>query len=221
MDKIVELMPTKAKAIALLSGGIDSPVAIHLLQKKLDIIAVHFHQIPLTDEREREKVRELATHLGVQKLYLISFADVFKNIVEQCDHRYYYILGKILMYKVACEIANREGAEFLVTGENLAQVSSQTLPSMFSITTQIELPLLRPLLCSEKQEIIDIAVQIGTYEISKGPEMCSLLGPKNPITRARKHLVERQLARLNVDSLIRGSLQGEKVELVESSSFEP
>ncbi len=202
------------KAIALLSGGIDSPVAIHLLAKRYEVIAVHFHQIPLTDEREREKVRELGRHLGLKKLYLISFANVFKTIVDKCDHRYYYILGKILMYKVAQKVAESEGATGLITGENLAQVSSQTLPSMHSITMQIDFPILRPLLCCDKQEIVDVAREIGTYEISKGPEMCSLLGPKNPITKARQHLVEKELAKLDVEILIQNSLESKNVEIV-------
>ncbi|MAG60152.1 hypothetical protein CL619_00035 [archaeon] len=206
---------TKEKAIALLSGGIDSPVAIHLLQEKYDIIALHFHQIPLTDEKEREKVRRLAIHLGLKKLYLVSFADVLKNLVDKCDHRYYYVLGKILMYKVASKIAAKEGANHLVTGENLAQVSSQTLSSMHAITMQIDIPFLRPVLCCDKQEIVDLAREIGTYEISCGPEMCSLLGPKNPITKARQYLVERELGKLDVEKLVEDSLDFENVEIVQ------
>jgi tRNA uracil 4-sulfurtransferase len=204
------------KAIALLSGGIDSPVAIHLLKDKLEIAAVHFHQIPLTDEREREKVKELFVHLGLNKLYLISFAEILKELVEKCDHRYYYILSKIVMYKVAEKIAAIEGADFLITGENLAQVSSQTLSSMHAITSQINMTILRPLLCMDKQEIVDIACEIGSFEISKGPEMCSLLGPKNPITKARLHLVEKELAKIDIEKVIQESISEENMEIVEA-----
>ena len=152
--------------------------------------------------------------LKLKKLYLISFAEILKTIVEKCDHRYYYILSKILMYKVAQKIAINEQANFLITGENLAQVSSQTLASMHSISSQIDMMILRPLLCFDKQEIVDLAEKIGTFEISKGPEMCSLLGPKNPITKARLHLVEKELAKLDAVELIEQSLEKDNVEII-------
>ncbi|MEK6809053.1 MAG: 7-cyano-7-deazaguanine synthase, partial [Nanoarchaeota archaeon] len=127
------------KAIALLSGGIDSPVAIHLLQDQLDIIAAHFHQQPLTDEKEIEKVKTLVKVLKIKKLYLIPFTPVLKELVTCCEHRDYFILSKIAMFRAAEMIAKKEGAQFLVTGENLAQVSSQTLSNMTSITKNLSL----------------------------------------------------------------------------------
>lgn len=205
----------KKKAIALLSGGIDSPVAINLMQDKFEIIGLHFHQIPLTDENEREKVKKLAKHLGLKKLYLVAFAQTLKEIVEKCDHRYYYILGKILMYKIGEEIAKKERAMSLITGENLAQVSSQTLSSMYSITMQIDLPILRPVLCCDKQEIVDLAKEIGSYEISKGPEICSLLGPKNPITKGRRDLVEKELSKLDLKKICSICLDPMALEIIE------
>src|SRR3989344_3237519 len=115
------------KAIALLSGGIDSPVAIHLLQPQLEIVAVHFHQRPLTDEKEIEKVKDLAKLLGLKKVYLIPFTETLNELVRKCNHRNYFILSKIAMFRAAEIIAEQEKAQFLITGENLAQVSSQTL----------------------------------------------------------------------------------------------
>ncbi len=171
------------RGIALLSGGIDSPVAIHLMQERLEIIAVHFHQLPLVDEKEIEKVKQLAKLLKI-KVYLIPFTPVFKMLVERCNHRNYYILSKIAMFQAAEVIAVKENAKFLITGENLAQVSSQTLSNLTTITKNIKMEIFRPLLTYDKQEIIKVAEKIGTYEISKGPEICSLLGPKFPNTKS-------------------------------------
>lgn len=172
------------KAIALLSGGIDSPVSIHLMQERLDIIAAHFHQLPLVDEKEIEKVKDLVKALKVRKLYLIPFTPVLKMLVEKCNHRNYYILSKIAMFQAAEVIAAKENAKFLITGENLAQVSSQTLSNLTTITKNIKLEIFRPVLTFDKQDIIKIAEKIKTYDISKGPEICSLLGPKYPNTKS-------------------------------------
>jgi len=182
------------RGIALLSGGIDSPVAIHLMQERLEIIAVHFHQLPLVDEKEIEKVKELAKLLKI-KVYLIPFTPVFKMLVEKCNHRNYYILSKIAMFQAAEVIAAKEKAKFLITGENLAQVSSQTLSNLTTITKNIKLEIFRPLLTHDKQEIINIAEKLGTYEISKGPEICSLLGPKYPNTKSDPVEIAKEIAK--------------------------
>src|SRR3989338_5768479 len=114
------------KAVALLSGGIDSPVAIYLMQNRLDIIVAHFHQEELTGKEETEKVKKLIQILGVEKAYLVPFVRVLKHLTEVCDHKNYFILQKIMMFRAAELIAEREGAQYLITGENLGQVSSQT-----------------------------------------------------------------------------------------------
>lgn len=206
-------MTKKEKAIALLSGGIDSPVAIAMMQDKLDIIAVHFHQVPLSDEKEVDKVKDLAKILGVKKLYLVPFAEVLKEIVNKCRHKDFFVLSKILMFQAAEVVAQDEKAKFLITGENLAQVSSQTLPNLEAISSQIKLTILRPLLTFDKQEIINEAKDLGTYETSKGPEICCLLGPKHPSTNSSIELVKKELESLDVDKLIKESLN--KVEVIE------
>ncbi|HIH15570.1 MAG TPA: hypothetical protein HA360_06085 [Nanoarchaeota archaeon] len=194
------------KAIALLSGGQDSPVAIDLLKNRLDIIAIHFHQMPLTDEQEIEKVKRLQKQLGVKKLYLIPYADLFKEIVSKCQHRYYFILTKIAMIRAAEMIAEKEAAEFLITGENLSQVSSQTVSNLVSISKPIKLIILRPLLTYDKIEIMRHGEKIGTYEISKGPELCCLLGPKNPATRSDPEKIKKELEKIPLDDLIHKQL---------------
>lgn len=199
------------KAIALLSGGIDSPISIHLLQKKLDITAIHFHQLPLTDEQEVEKVKRLQDKLRIKKLYLVSFTLLLKELVTKCEQRYYYILSKIAMLKAAEIIADKEGAEFLITGENLSQVSSQTLSNLVSISTPIKKVILRPLLTYDKIEIIHKAEAIGTFEISKGPEVCCLLGPKKPATRSDPEKIQKELQHIDLNTLLKDCLS--KAEL--------
>lgn len=200
------------KAIALLSGGIDSPVAIHLMQDKVEIVAAHFHQMPLTDEKEIDKVKQLCKQLGLKKVYLVPFTPVLTTLVKSCKHEDYFILQKISMFKCAEMIAEKENAEFLITGENLAQVSSQTLSNLTSITKNLKLEVLRPVLTYDKKEIITIANKIGTYEISKGPEICCLLGPKHPSTKSNPYWIGEQLTRLDVDKLLKESLS--KAEVV-------
>ena len=201
------------RGIALLSGGIDSPVAIHLMQNRLDIIAVHFHQIPLADEKEIEKVKELVKVLKVRKLYLIPFTEVLTTVVKNSKHEDYFILQKILMFKTAEIIAEKEEAQYLITGENLAQVSSQTLSNLTTITKNIRKEIFRPVLTFDKKEIVDIAQKIGTYEISKGPEICCLLGPKHPATKSDPEKIRKELEKLSLMKLLEESLN--KAEIIE------
>jgi len=185
------------KAIALLSGGIDSPVAMYLMKDRVEVIAAHFHQQELTGPGEIEKVKRLLKRLEVKKAYLVPFTLVLKHIVEKCRHKEYYILQKIIMMKAAEKIAEKEGAKYLITGENLGQVSSQTLSNLVSITKHVKLEILRPLLTNDKEETIRKAKEIGTYEISEGPEICSLLGPKHPATKSDWQAIGRELE--NID----------------------
>ena len=200
------------KAIALISGGIDSPVSIHLMKNRVEIIAAHFHQEPLSDKKEVEKVKELVKLLGVRKIYLVPFVEVLKQLVEKCSHRNYFILSKIMMFKTAEVIAGKENAKYLITGENLAQVSSQTLSNLTTITKHVKMEILRPLLTFDKQEIIEIAKEIGTYEISKGPEICCLLGPKSPATKSDPEQIGEELGKIDVPLLICESLK--KAEII-------
>ncbi len=199
------------KAIALLSGGFDSPVAIHLMRPHLDIIPVNFHQLPLTDGSEIEKVKALSKHLRMKKLYLVPFTPVLKALVEKCNHKHYFILSKIAMFRAAELLAAAEKADYLISGENLAQVSSQTLSNLTSITKHVPMEIFRPLLTFDKQEIIDIARKIGTHDLSKGPEICSLLGPRRPSTKSNPDEIGRELKKLDLDVLLKESVRNAEV----------
>jgi tRNA uracil 4-sulfurtransferase len=194
------------KGILLLSGGFDSVVAGKLMKNRVEIIAVHFHQQPLTDEKEVEKVKELAKVLEIEKVYLVPFTDVLKALVEKCDHKNYFVLSKIAMFQAAELIAEKENAKYLITGENLGQVSSQTLSNLNAITKNIKLEIFRPVLTRDKQEIINMAKKMGTYDISKGPELCSLLGPKHPATKSDPAVVEKELQKLELKKMLEDSI---------------
>ncbi len=199
------------KGIALLSGGIDSPVSIHKVSDRMEIIAVHFHQQAITDGTEIEKVKQLAIILKLKKVLLVPFTPTFTALASKCNHKDYYILGKIAMLTCAQLIAKDENAKFLITGENLGQVSSQTLSNLTTITSFIDTPILRPVLAYDKQETINIAKLIGTYETSKGPELCCLLGPKDPSTKSTKANLEKELSKINLLNLCQDAIKNMEI----------
>ena len=188
-------MSENKKGLLLLSGGFDSPVAGWLMkQRNMDISAIHFSSEPFTDKTPEEKCVDLAKKLGIKKLFVAKVGQALSEMTKKCEHKYYYVLQRRLMWRVAEQIATKENIDFLITGENLSQVSSQTLQNMKATDAAVKLPILRPVLCNDKQEIIDLAKKIGTHDLSKGPELCCVLGPKSPITKARIEGVEREKA---------------------------
>ncbi|MBI4451062.1 7-cyano-7-deazaguanine synthase [Candidatus Woesearchaeota archaeon] len=195
------------KVLALLSGGIDSPVAIHLLQKQgCEVGAVHFHSYPLTDRASIEKAKLLSAALGVNRLFIIPLADAQSILSQQCRHELYFVLQKRMMLRIAEQLALKHSCDALCTGENLGQVSSQTLHNLVAITQAVKVPVLRPVLCNDKEEIISIAKQIGTFELSKGPEICDLLGPRHPATRAHTEKVLQEEARVDIKGMIEAAM---------------
>jgi len=192
------------QGLLLLSGGFDSPVAGHLMKtvRGMDVLALHFSYEPVTDDASVEKAARLAAHCGFQRLFVVRAGDAFKAIVKHCTHKLYFVLSKRLMMRVASEIARSEGCAWLITGESLGQVSSQTLLNLSCIDRAATLPVLRPLIAFDKQEIIDRAKEIRTYDISVGPELCDILGPKHPATQARPADVEAEEANLDVAALV-------------------
>ena len=198
------------RVVALISGGIDSPVgAYRMMQRGCRLIFVHFHSAPYLDQTSQQKVRQLVTELTrcqfQSRLYLIPFGEIQRQIVASVARPLRVILYRRMMLRIAEQVARREKCQALITGESLAQVASQTLENMAVIQQAAQLPVLRPLVGMDKQEIIDQARRIGTYEISSIPDQdcCQLFVPKHPATRARLADVEQDESRLDIEALIR------------------
>jgi thiamine biosynthesis protein ThiI len=210
------------RVVALISGGIDSPVgAYRMMQRGCRLIFVHFHSTPYLDQTSQEKVRQLVRELTRRqfqsRLYLIPFGEIQRQIVAAVARPLRVVLYRRMMLRIAEQVARREKCQALITGESLAQVASQTLENMAVIEQAAQLPILRPLVGMDKQEIIDQARRIGTYEISSIPDQdcCQLFVPKHPATKARLADVQEDESRLDVEELIRlGTLNATEEEFV-------
>lgn len=196
-------------AALLLSGGIDSPVAGWMMMKRgLKLSFIHFHSAPFTDEASIEKVEEIAELLNEWQngsgVIRVPFGELQKKIVTSVPSKYRVLLYRRFMLRIASKIAAKIGAGALVTGESLGQVASQTLPNMAAIENVSDLPVLRPLIGLDKQEIIDISKKIGTYNLSIRPhqDCCSFLQPPNPATKSTVDELDRVEQVFNVDQLI-------------------
>ncbi len=201
------------KGVLLLSGGFDSPVAGYLMARQgLDLVAAHFSLEPITDDAAAIKARTLCGLLGIRSLYVVRVGESFAEVAHVANRRFYFVLTKRLMVRLADGIADRESADVLVTGENLGQVSSQTLASLRAIDAVARHPVVRPLIGFDKQEIVDRAKAIGTYEVSKGPEICDLLGPPKPATHARLDQILAEEAKVDSERLTASCLAGVAAE---------
>ena len=200
------------KAILLLSGGIDSPVAGMIAKGKgIDLVAVHFSLEPFTDNTAEQKSIALAKKIGIKKLYVVRHGEIHAEIVKKCNHRYYYIITRRLMWRVAESIAEMEKCNFLLTGENLGQVGSQTLDNLTVIDKAVKMKILRPILCNDKNDTIKLAKELGTYELSCGPEMCSVLGPRHPATRSTVEIIEGEEKKLDLQKLLKQSMENIRI----------
>lgn len=189
---------TNGKALLLLSGGIDSPVAgWSAMRRGLEVECVHFYSYPYTSELARQKVvdltRVLSRYAGVIRLHLVPFTEAQTSFTGIGQDNLIITLMRRAMLRIATALAEREGALALVTGDSLGQVASQTLPSMNVIGRATDLPLLRPLVMMDKSEIVEISQSIGTYELSILPyeDCCTLFVPKSPTTNPNMRIVDK------------------------------
>ncbi|MCL2397960.1 MAG: tRNA 4-thiouridine(8) synthase ThiI [Defluviitaleaceae bacterium] len=194
------------KGVLLLSGGIDSPVAGYLAAKRgIDLVAAYFHSPPYTSERAKEKVIDLARRLshftGKIRLIVIPFTDIQLKLVERTPPEKITILLKRAMLRISGQIAQQEKALALITGDSVGQVASQTLHSLYAMTGATEMPIIRPLACFDKHEIVTIAQNIDTFPISIRPydDCCTLFLPKHPETKPKLSII--QSVEGNVDNL--------------------
>lgn len=206
------------KGLLLLSGGIDSPVAGYLMSKRgLALEAVHFHSYPYTSIQAKEKVIELANliskYCGNIKLHIISFTEIQEQIHKNCDEEYMITIMRRIMMRIAERLCKANGCGAIVTGESLGQVASQTMQSMTVTNAVVDLPVFRPVIAFDKEEIMDIARKIGTYETSILPyeDCCTVFLPKNPVikpTIKRAEFLERNL---DIDRLVENALNNEEI----------
>ena len=206
---------TNGRAMLLLSGGIDSPVAGHMIAKRgVKIDAVYFHAPPYTSERAKQKVVDLANlvarYSGPINLHIVNFTDIQLYIYEQCPHEELTIIMRRYMMRIAQAIAEKTGSIALITGESIGQVASQTLQSLASTNEVCTMPVFRPVIGFDKQEIVDVSEKIGTYETSIQPyeDCCTIFVAKHPVTKPNLKVIRNSERHLEekIDEMVKTAL---------------
>lgn len=215
---------TGGKAMLLLSGGIDSPVAGYMIAKRgVKIDAVYFHAPPYTSERAKQKVvdlaRQVAKYTGPIYLHVINFTDIQLYIYEKCPHEELTIIMRRYMMRIAEHIAKETECLGLITGESIGQVASQTMASLVATNEVCELPVYRPLIGFDKQEIVEVSEKIGTYETSILPyeDCCTIFVAKHPVTKPNVNVIRRHERNLEekIDELVAQALETDELIIVE------
>ena len=207
---------TAGKAMLLLSGGIDSPVAGYMVAKRgVQIEATYFHAPPYTSERAKQKVIDLAKlvakYAGPITLNIVNFTDIQLAIYEKCPHDELTIIMRRYMMKIAEKLGEETGCMGLVTGESIGQVASQTMQSLYCTNEVCTMPVFRPVIGFDKQEIIDVSEKIGTYETSILPfeDCCTIFVAKHPVTKPNLKIIKRDEHNLDdcIDELMKTALE--------------
>ena len=214
---------TNGKGMLLLSGGIDSPVAGYMIAKRgVKIDAVYFHAPPYTSERAKQKVVDLAAliarYTGPVYLHVINFTDIQLAIYEKCPKDELTIIMRRYMMRIAQELAEKNDCLGLITGESIGQVASQTMQSLAATNDVCTMPVFRPLIGFDKQEIIQVSERIGTYETSILPyeDCCTIFVAKHPVTKPKISVIRRSEQRLSdcIDELYRKAMESDEVIIV-------
>ena len=212
---------SSGKGIVMLSGGIDSPVSAFMMAKRgVEVEGVYFNSPPYTSERAKQKVVDLAERLtmftGGFKLYVVPFTDLQLYLLENVPHDKLTIFLKRAMTRVACILGERDGALAVITGDSVGQVASQTMQGLHAISAAATMPILRPLAGFDKQEIVDIARKIGTFDISVRPyeDCCTIFVAKHPETKPKTSVIEKIESKLTeLDRYINEAV--ENAEIIE------
>ncbi len=213
------------KALLMLSGGIDSPVAGYLMMKRgVDIQCIHYASPPYTNELAREKVLDLVNVLkeythGKITVHIVPFTKLQLSVYDHCDESYAMTVMRRMMYRVAQGVANKNHCLAIVNGESIGQVASQTLDSMNTINQVITMPVIRPVACMDKLEIIGIAEKINTYDISIRPyeDCCTIFTPHNPATKPKAYKAEAYEAQWDFASEVQECIENVETVVVDAN----
>ncbi len=215
------------KGLLMLSGGIDSPVAGYLaLKRGVRIEALYFESPPHTSEAAKNKVislaRELSKYSSYVKLHVINFTEIQETILKECPHEYLITIMRRMMYRISESIAKKNNCKVLINGESIGQVASQTLTSMNVINSVVNIPVIRPVACLDKIEIIDIARKIETYETSIQPfeDCCTIFVPEHPVINPDINAALEYENLFDYNSLIKKAVETEEVIKVEDKVLE-
>lgn len=213
---------TNGRAMSLLSGGIDSPVASWMVAKRgMELECIHFHSYPFTSEKSQEKVRDLAQILakycGRVRLHKVNMLEIQKAIGLNCKDEEMTIISRRFMMRIAERVAESRHCDALVTGESIGQVASQTIQGLTCTNASVKMPVFRPLIAMDKTEIIEVAQKIGTFETSILPEedCCTVFSPKKPVTKPKLDRIEKSENKLDVERLIQDAIDNIEVEDIE------
>ena len=216
---------TNGRGMALLSGGIDSPVAAYMIAKRGVVVeAVYFHAPPFTSERAKQKVvdlaKKVARYSGKIKLHVVNFTDIQLAIYEKCPHDELTIIMRRYMMKIAEHFADEDKCLGLITGESIGQVASQTMQSLAATNEVCHMPVYRPLIAMDKNDIIDISNKIDTYETSILPyeDCCTIFVAKHPVTKPNINRIKKSEERLNdvIDELMKTAIDTTEVIMVDA-----
>ncbi len=206
---------TNGKAMLLLSGGIDSPVAGYMIAKRgVQLNAIHYHSFPFTSEQAKQKVvdlaRMLAEYAGPIRLYVVPFTELQQELYEKCPDSQLTILMRRYMMRIANEVAKKANCSALITGESIGQVASQTMDGLVCSNAVCDMPVFRPLIGFDKSDIMDVAVKIGTYETSILPyeDCCTIFTPKHPQTKPKVETLLESEKLIDGDGLVQRAIEG-------------
>ena len=206
---------TAGKCALLISGGIDSPVAAYMMAKRgVELTAIHFASPPYTSERAEQKVisllEKVTEYAGHTELLIVPFTRIQEEIRRACPEDLFTLIMRRFMMRIATELAERKHCEALITGESVGQVASQTIPAIACTEAVAGLPVFRPLIGMDKEEIVTISRRIDTFDISIQPyeDCCTVFTPRHPRTRPKREMLEKAEQALPVDELVREAADG-------------